>query len=63
MAATMTKASDPDSIEVRVDEEQALAGWIFSAVSNAVIFDEQSVPPEGSTIRIEYDVWNPCDLL
>jgi len=45
-----------NTIEVTVNGQTAI-GWAYNAGSNAVVFDDNSIPEPSQTIKIEYAVW------
>lgn len=57
---TLTGTPYVPSIEVSVDETVQDAGWTFDDDRNAVVFDEESQPARGSTVRIDYLASGSC---
>ena len=52
---------EPNSIEVYVNDVLVETGWRFDEELNAVVFDADSIPGEGSNIRIEYETAQSCE--
>ena len=50
----------PHSVDVTVDGVPA-AGWAYDEALQAVVFDCDDVPDEGSAVAISYVVCQPCD--
>jgi len=48
------------SVNVLIDGLEITAGWSWDSALNAVIFDADTVPQDGSLIRFEYSVTQPC---
>ncbi len=48
------------SITVLIDGAGLATGWSWDSALNAVIFDADTVPQDGSLIRFEYSVTQPC---
>ena len=51
---------EPDPIEASIIVSvngQAAAGWTYDPVTNAIVFDENSIPEPSQTITIEYGIW------
>jgi hypothetical protein len=40
-----------ESIDVYIDDDEALTGWWYELKSNTLVFDQ---PPTGSALRVEY---------
>jgi hypothetical protein len=57
----LTDAAFDSSITVKVDGEAIESGWAYDAQRNAIRFDEDSYPAEGSLIEIEYGSAVGCD--
>jgi hypothetical protein len=49
-----------ESIEVAVDGEDLVEGWVFDEDKNAVIFDSFAQPPYGATVSIYYWMSGSC---
>lgn len=45
-----------DSLEVLVDGVQVTTGWIFDPLSNAIVFEQNSIPSSGANIVVNYKV-------
>ncbi len=45
---------DPTGVSVVVNGQPALFGWQYDALTNTVVFDDNSVPPNGSSVEITY---------
>lgn len=50
----------PDSVSVTVDGD-AVAGWVYDADLQAVVFDYEAVPSEGAAVAVEYGLARPCN--
>lgn len=57
---TLTGTPYVPSIEVTVDEVVQTAGWTYDDDLNAVVFDDESQPARGSTVRIDYIASGSC---
>ena len=44
------------NVVVKVNGLQVMTGWTYDSQNRSVKFDDQSIPPEGATITIEYYV-------
>jgi len=55
---TLTE-NDPveETIKVYVDGQELEEGWHYDMTTNQVVFDGNSIPQPGETIRIEYALW------
>ncbi len=45
---------NPDKIKVYVEGQELKVGWAYSTKTNAVVFDSNAVPAEGSAVKVEY---------
>lgn len=52
---------EPASIQVFVDDVLLEGGWSFDEELNAVVFDADAIPGEGTTIRVEYETAQTCE--
>jgi hypothetical protein len=62
--AGMFPLSDPPldaTITVSVDGKTIDAGWVYDPQSNAIRFDDDSYPVEGSVVGIEYGLALACE--
>lgn len=50
-----------DTIEVTIDGVRTTTGWSYDAAENTVDFNEDSVPPGGSVIEVEYALMGDCE--
>ena len=49
------------NITVTLDGDEIDTGWVYEPEINAIAFDEDSYPPEGSVVGIEYGPALECD--
>ena len=52
---------DSNSITVTVDGKEVDSGWVYLPESNAIRFDDESYPPVGSVVGIEYGPALVCE--
>jgi len=53
----LTELARAESLSVYVDDELAPdEDWTYDEADNAVVFDDDAIPPRGSTVRAEYIV-------
>ena len=52
---------EPNSIQVFVNDVLVETGWRFDEELNAIVFDADSIPGEGSSIRVEYETAQSCE--
>ncbi|MFK7928964.1 MAG: choice-of-anchor D domain-containing protein, partial [Myxococcota bacterium] len=57
----LTAQPVPQTLEVRIDGVLIPTGWAYDISSNSVIFDEDNLPPPGSTLDIGYDRLPQCE--
>lgn len=66
LASTVTirtrfSLEEPDPIEssivVKINGQVTTEGWSYDPASNAIVFDEDSIPEANQTITIEYGIW------
>lgn len=50
-----------DTLQVFVDSEEVTEGWTYDAAQNAIVFDAEHVPAEGTTIQARYASGILCD--
>lgn len=58
---TLTQAAVPETVEVTLDGVISNQGWTFDSVANSVDFDEDHIPPGGTTIEVEYALLGDCE--
>lgn len=51
----LSRAAEPATIEVRVNDAVQRSGWTFDAATNSIIFDRNSVPQPGDIIEVDYE--------
>ncbi len=59
-AFTLTESPVAASISVAVDGKVRTTGWLYDAPNNAVRFTVATIPEEGATVEITYDVAGGC---
>ena len=53
---SLAQAAYNNQVQVFVNKNQVISGWTYDAISHSVKFNQGSVPAEGSTIEIRYQV-------
>ena len=64
----LSRAADPSTLTVYINDgsgesavsqtsDGATDGYFYDATSNSVVFNPQSIPPRGSTIRVVYETY------
>ena len=56
----LSQTAIPASVTPLVDGTPVTLGWTWNGPLNAVVFEPDAVPDDGSLIRIEYAVDQPC---
>ena len=54
----LSRQADVPTIQVKVNgqpvAESATAGWVYEAITNSVVFAENSIPPPGAAVEVQY---------
>jgi hypothetical protein len=51
----LSRAAEPATIEVRVNDVRQATGWTYDAATNSIVFNRNSVPQPGQIIEVEYE--------
>ena len=57
----LSQPAIPSSVTPFVDAIQVSSGWTYNSSLNAVTFDPAAVPGDGSLVRFDYSVQQPCN--
>ena len=56
----LSQPAIPASVTPLIDGNPVALGWAWNSALNAVVFEPSAVPEDGSLIRVEYAVDQPC---